>query len=1484
MLNRQVNEQKGSMLLAIFLVATFFSPIFASADPLRLAKSPLADSTTSEVLPNLMFIIDNSGSMRQDYTPDYISSEFGAPSDNARNCKDSGDNDGNNTVFTGVGTGTGTGANRYLDMCVVGDVPFMSPDLNSQYYNPEISYTPGVNADGTSLPSQNAANTANFASVATDPYAKQRSNMLKDGQTTTNLNTAFPDRLWCSVQNPTPAQRLDTAVCRRNTDYLYPDATFRFGRLSTDSNPNQNNTAAMLDSVVFRAGSPYYYRVIPTEYCNSINLTNCVSSSVPTGAFTFPARSRWCSDVALTNCQGINTSTFKFPRYVGSAGITGVAAVGSLQITNAGTGTSSLTSLTVNGVQILAGTGAGCGTAISNSSSGTGSTRRQLLANAIVARINSCVSNPEYTAVSDNGSNPIITITSTIAAGATGNGTIVRANANSTINVTANALGGVTAVSGRVPYTFARVDIVNTTATYPKSIARTDCAGAVGPTGCSFQEEMTNFSNWYAYYRTRMQGMKTAASRAFRNIDSDYRVGFVTINGLQYLPLAKFDSGAGQQKSIWYTRLFAADPNTGGGTPLRSGLANVGRMFAGKQFSVAGSTSGSTVDPVQYSCQQNFALLTTDGYWNSDTTSTIRNVDGSGAVGNADGGSTPRPMLDNAGAQNTLSDVAKYYYDTDLRDNALNNCNGSLGLDVCEDNVFVSGTDNNNKQHMTTFTLGLGVDGTLLYQPDYKTASSGDFADIKSGTRNWPAPAENQETTIDDLWHAAVNGQGQYFSAKDPAQLVKGLSDALSAIDASTGAGAAAATSALNPIAGDNFAYVASYTTVRWTGNLEARTIDTETGVVSQTAAWCAEDIVEQKCETGEIKVSGTGSGGDTKHFCVASTSGLNFSACDEGNAGCTQIAPACSGTMAARVSNNSDNRTIYMNDDGTLQPFTYSNLSSAQQTFFSAAYLSAGRLSQWTSLTPTQQAVAQGANLVNYLRGQKGFEERTSNAPNNVFRLREAILGDIVNSKPEYVGQASQAYLDPGYEAFKTSTASRRRMVYIGANDGMLHAFDATTGQERWAFVPTEVIKNMWKLADSNYTNKHDYFVNNAPVAADICIAACDNSASASWKTVLVGGLGAGGRSFYAIDITNPDAPELLWEFDNTLTGAGDPNMGYSFAEPRFTKLEDGTWVVLLTSGYNNMPEPAVGSGPNDTPVGDTPYNTGNGLGYLYVVDPLTGDTIKAISTGEGSTTSPSGFAKISTFSQNPFANQTALYVYGGDLEGDLWRFDINDDSVFKLAELKNGSGASQPITVSPELSVVANKRIVFVGTGQYLQIEDLTDTSQQTLYAITDIDGATLADPRGELIEQVITTEGNARKSTANDVDYSVDRGWYIDLPDNGERQNVASQLVFGTLLVPTTVPSNSVCSPGGYGWFNFFDFKTGAPVNPASNVVSQRTNSPVVGFNVVIIDGKPVVTFTQANNPTPTKLEGVEFAESTTGFKAKRAIWREISPPTE
>lgn len=435
--------------------------------------------------------------------------------------------------------------------------------------------------------------------------------------------------------------------------------------------------------------------------------------------------------------------------------------------------------------------------------------------------------------------------------------------------------------------------------------------------------QQQNFANWYSYYRTRMQMMKSGVTRAFKTIGSNYRVGFTTISDTGATDNSTFqhiDDFNTTQKSTWYSKLVGTQPS--GFTPLRGALAKAGKIYAKKL--------GSN-DPMQYSCQQNFTILSTDGYWNTDdetasygpdkldnsnvnnqdgtaarpmwdgtssivtkvdtyqryvystttsgcfsgkkrlkkqeqrqtvTTTTTNGVEGTPVTSAWDnygsatypvGCSSPAPALPSpsttdavflstntnsstsGGNSNSLADVAMYYYETDLRDGALSNCTGALGNDVCENNVPGAGKDTNTKQHMTTFTIGLGVDGTLNYSEDYESGGSSDYTAIVQGTKNWPDPISNTGAErIDDLWHAAVNGRGTYFSAQTPEGVASGLTKALSGVSARTGSGAAAATSTLQPIQGDNYAFVALYTTVKWTGDIQRRDINLSSGEVSR--------------------------------------------------------------------------------------------------------------------------------------------------------------------------------------------------------------------------------------------------------------------------------------------------------------------------------------------------------------------------------------------------------------------------------------------------------------------------------------------------------------------------------------------------------------------------------------------------------------------------------------------------------------------------
>ena len=1540
--------------LNLLACASLAVPVPSFAALVNLATAPLANSTTTSVIPNLLFILDTSGSMGQDFTPDYMSEfnllsapwtqngSWNSPDATQKNCRDSADDNG------GVST-----ALSDFKTCVLGDVPFMAAAMNTQYYNPAIRYRPGVKADGTEYPSQ-----TNPASVLPDGYNIQNKNQLGTTTTTIDLTTEYPDRVWCTTQTPTAANLTDPNFCRKNSDYLYPDATYKYGR---------NNTFTVANRDVLGVyGAPYYYDVVVTEYCKETELRTCISSSTPTGEYIHPAKSRWCSDLALTVCQSTKTSTYKYPRYPG-ASFTAAAATGTITLVNSGSTTGKyVSSIKIggsSGVEILGATVSGSGAMNSNA-----------LAAAIAAQITTFNSTPEFTA---SASGNVITLTSTAAAGATANGAWANTASGSTISSTTAASGGVTG-SSAPPYTFTRVDIVPTTTSYPKSVDRDDCVG----TTCTYQEEITNFANWYTYYRTRLQSMKTAVSRAFLPIGSNYRIGFMNIYKGSYLPIDQFtdtvyavapvastgsinmqnlgstnlknvssikvggieilgatvsgsssmsssmlaaaiatqindyasspeflatssgnvvtikstvQAGAGGngtltytatsstvasktnltggvtgvgQKSKWYANLFASTAS--GGTPLRDALSTAGRIFAGLEMSTAGSNSGTTIDPMQYSCQQNFVLLTTDGYWNGAAGRILDNT----AMTDQDGSGTARPKYQGYASESNsthigLADVAKYYYDHDLRNSDLGNCTGSLGIDVCENNVFTTSTDSNAKQHLTTFTLGLGVDGTLSYVSDYKTAPSGDYYKLKTGTGSvdWPVPSADSETAVDDLWHAAVNGQGTYFSAKDPAQLATGLNTALTDIGSKIGAASAAATSTLNPVAGNNFAYVASYSTLKWQGNLEARTINVDTGVVSQAASWCVENVVAGTCPSpGAVVAESVGD--SLAYYCVtpdATAENCNSPGILEDGSCKVAMTTSCTGTLQGKVAKYSDTRNIFKNNgSGELQDFVYENLNSDDFT--------ATGLSQWSVLTTSQKTLAAGENLVKFLRGQTGYEDRGSNpATDRLYRFREATLGDALESQPFFISKPVFSYSDLGYSAFKTENAARPGTVYMGTNDGMLHAFNAANGDERWAYVPTVVIPNLWKLADKNYANNHVNFVNGTPIISDICVAFCDGGGGdPEWKTILVGGLNAGGRSYYALDITDPDSPSLLWEITPSTTGFAD--LGYSYTQPIITKKQDGTWVVLVASGYNNV-------------------SPGTGRGYLYVINAATGAKISQIDTGVGTTTTPSGLAKIVAWNEYGGINNTAGYVYGGDLLGNLWRFDINAETAFLFATLKDPSDNPQPVTTTPSLGKIKGYRVVFVGTGKYLEVSDLVDTSVQTIYAIKDNDAAsTLNNARTSLIQQSLYQDENKRTGTANVVDFTTGRGWYIDLGSHigntteatfvGERLNIDMRLVQGTLIAATIVPSNTVCSPGGYGWLNYFDFETGGYIS-ATNFVSVKFDSPIVGINVIYINGKPVVETITATNPTPTILPDVEFKGGSSAFTGKRVMWRELIP---
>lgn len=802
------------------------------------------------------------------------------------------------------------------------------------------------------------------------------------------------------------------------------------------------------------------------------------------------------------------------------------------------------------------------------------------------------------------------------------------------------------------------------------------------------------------------------------------------------------------------------------------------------------------------------------------------------------------------GSADSLADVAQYYYVTDLRPSM-------------DNNVRPAGTgpeeDRATHQHMTTFTIGLGVSGVLQYVPNYRLASTttGDFADIRTGPdRNWPFPEGDLPSSIDDFWHAAVNGRGQYFSAGNPTTVVNGLTTALAGIDARTGSGSAAAPSSQAPSDGDNLTYIASYVTQRWSGEVEAREINLLTGGPKADIVWSAKAKLDAKtsaeCDNRVINLFRSGA----TNNMVPMT--WNTRACD------------ASGNPTGVSSNG---------------------MNAAEQANFSAANVAL--LSQYpsmtdgTSSTVDQRTPAAGANLLNFVRGQRGLEGFLSDTANKLYRSRTTVLGDITNSAPRYVKGATADYQEDGYDVFASTSASRIPMVYVASNGGMLHAFRAGTnvsdtagGNEEWSFVPTQVLPNLYKLADNNYANVHIYSVDGTPVPSDVY----DTSALA-WKKVLVGGLNGGGKGYYALDVTNPLVPKALWEFnwsntcyDGTAGTAGaDCHIGYSYGKPIYGKLTNGTWVVMVTSGYNNVNAPA---------------KIGDGQGYLYVLNAITGKIIYKISTGVGSATTPSGLGQLALFTDDPSISLLALQVYGADLLGNVWRFDINDRispagreaALVGTAKAPNGTG--QPITTTPRLLEVGGNAMIVVGTGRLLGNSDLSDNQVQSLYAVVDDLTVPVTNMRTVLAPLTMLQTGadedptsfRTISCTALPAECGSIRGWYTDLPSTGERLVVDMRVELGTLEAVTSKLSASACTVGGIGKRINLNVLTGLALPGSANQISRGFLPALpVGITVLKLPGGGVVSVvadsTGANTPFP-------FPYVTPAPQGKRVTWRELT----
>jgi Tfp pilus tip-associated adhesin PilY1 len=1042
-------------------------------------------------------------------------------------------------------------------------------------------------------------------------------------------------------------------------------------------------------------------------------------------------------------------------------------------------------------------------------------------------------------------------------------------------------------------------------AVYPGGEDRLDCGADDGdPLTCTYEQELQNFANWFTYYRSREYTVKSSLGRVVAE-QSALNIGYATLNNSndrERIEEMNSTFRAGAKRELM-DQIYRIDSN--GGTPLRRSLDRAGRHFAcvaGDSFGSSGTSApGSANCPMQAApagaCQQNFALLFTDGEWNGGTPGGIGNEDGDGNT-DFDGGVFADGLSD------TLADVAMRWYENDLH-SGLDDLVPTTARDRGLATPFAFGTDESTThQHMTTFTVGFGVDGRLT-----DADIPGDFTQPAP----WGNPFTDDLSKTDDLRHAALNGRGGYLSAADPVALEEQLEAAFDEFSSGEGAASAVAFNS-QQLRQNTLVYRGFYNTRDNTGDLVAQQIDEATGQLIDPPVWSAAEQLDTR---------------------------------------------------------SANSRVIVTWDDVTEQgiAFRHDQLNA-------------------------EQTVDLDADMVNYLRGERD-NERPLGRQFRERPLDEGLLGDIVNSTPVFVGPPEQFRRDslqfpiaPAdlYSTYKQDNTARRPLVYVGANDGMLHAFDADDGTEVFSYVPDKI------LADRPYANPlfqltspaygHKYFVDGTPAVNDVFIDPTGGSDRA-WSTVLIGSLRAGGKGYFALDVTDPSAydtegnaaAQVLWEFDDgddtyPVDAAGNPvggsvgalqdlqglpvkDLGYTFSVPS----------VVMTNADAIGSGSETGSGGIASPekkwaaIFGNGYNSTHGVAKLFVNfiedgidgwDP--GDFVKldtgfgVPAPGEQNEGLPNGLGTPRLVDLN--GDGTADYGYAGDLLGNLFRFDLTDPdpanwSVTKIFEATYTDGTQQPITTQPIVTrnPQAQGVIVIFATGSFITTPDGVSSDIQSLYGIwdrvqTSPFGAEASPPtatggRSLLVEQDIVnlqdpSFGAIRTLTGNEVVYdpATVRGWVLDFdaprpatqtdgsinPDTsgndpgaggtnaqfpGERAVRNLQLRGGFLFVNTVIPRDDTScerSPGGFamalnpvtggvGGLNeeiAFDLNNDGYFDSddlaGSNVVSGLRFDDAVPTDSSFIGTR---RFTQLSDRT------VDVIDTNTGTSARsgRLSWREL-----
>lgn len=938
-----------------------------------------------------------------------------------------------------------------------------------------------------------------------------------------------------------------------------------------------------------------------------------------------------------------------------------------------------------------------------------------------------------------------------------------------------------------------------------------------------------NFANWYSFYKTRALATVSAAGVAFYNLSSDVRFTWQSLIHCTNLDISSSSSSRGSRcgvnkfqnysslhKAKFYDWLYNETRfNDAQGTPLRSAMIRSGEFLKGTKAWVKDPATNSGT---AYACRPSYNIVMTDGTWNGDSglnqpenhDSNSRNLpDGKGYA-------QQKPYADSA--TKTLADYAFHYWSTDL---------SNLGNEVPAYIPYKNLTDpdaeywdpRNNPatwQSMSNFIMGLGLTTSLGNEDigipwEGSTHAGQGYKDLLSGAASWASASAKDENKVHDLWHAALNSRGEFYSVDSPEAMVQAFKDILDRIaDRKSSAAMPGTSSSLEAEAPGADERLASYSyqssfdnSEGWTGDIKKvkkyRRYNSTTGDFEDVteSGWNAKDMLPAAA---------------SRKIMIAATTGSN------------------------------------------LQDFKESNAGEVSEDASLAALL---------NLDPeTGKPDGLWKERIKYIRGDKSKE----GDGDNQFRRRTSVLGDFLGSQPVIVSGAR--YLEgfanrleqtgteanTAYSTFMESIKDRKERLYIGGNDGMLHAFETKLGAETFAFIPTTVFPKLKELTYKKYS--HQYYVDGTPVVADVYDGA-------KWRTILVGTLRAGGKGLFALDITDPDAVELLWELDEstfpktTTNNEYSVKPGYSFPQPTVARLHNGQWAVVTGNGYEGK-------------------GASTGKAALYIINAVTGEMIKSLEV-ESALKTPNGLStpRLADYDSDGIAD----YAYAGDLHGNLWRFDLlgnsataatltppsnggyggksDGDNKFKVSyggqpiftAISTAGSKRQPITSAPNLVRHPTRKgyLVMFGTGKYFEKGDKSgvDDYAQSLYGIWDQNtkAETTSEaggniPLSSLQLQTITQQttgtglvsGKTRdariisntavewyKDFNSSSDEVVKRGWRLDLKSGGTTFDgemiIENMRTLGSmLLVSTLVPNDDPCANGSTNWLYAINPATG------------------------------------------------------------------------